>query len=82
MTLFNVNPYECNDIDTLREWVVLLREMTINLKGMGDSGLKVQDMLYQVNVAQGEQIALLKARITQYQVAFSAQSCNDVRRLN
>ena len=89
MTLFNLNPYECNDLDTLREWVVMLREMTINLQGMDKCGRKISDLLYQVNDEQGEankllkeQNRLLKQRLSEYEIAFSAEHHNHVRRLN
>jgi hypothetical protein len=76
-------------METLQEWVSLLQQMVVNLQGMDKSSHKIGDLLYRVNEKQGEQIALLKeqnelmkARLKQYEVAFSAEHFNDVRRLN
>jgi hypothetical protein len=89
MTVFNRNPYDCDDLNDLREWIVLLREMVINLQGMDKCNRRIQEVLYQANNEQADQTVLLKqlveclqARTEQYEAAFSTNSINYVRRLN
>ena len=89
MTLFNLNPYQINDLGQLREWVVMLREMVFNLQKMDECGRNMNDLLCRVNNEQGEliealkeKVDLLKQQIEQYESAFSVESFNHVRRLN
>ena len=63
MTLFNSDPYKINDINELREMVDLLQKANNNLQHMQSISRELQDMLYKVNVHQGERIERLYEQI-------------------
>ncbi|MBD2704164.1 hypothetical protein IC229_26205 [Spirosoma sp. BT702] len=89
MTLYNRNPYECNDLDELREWVARLKESASILREIDRHLREMNDLLYQTNTEQGylidaqkEQINLLREKLAQYEIAFSVEHYNHVCRLN
>ncbi|GAB3953229.1 hypothetical protein GCM10028805_36480 [Spirosoma harenae] len=89
MTLFNRDPYSCHDASELQQWVAMLQEMLLAQKEISRLSREQGDLLKLANQDQGDQleclqqqVKLLRQRLDQYEVAFSAEYHNHVRRLN
>ena len=83
------NPNNSNNIDELREWVLLLQEQVKLLCDMNESSRKMVEYGQKIREEQDKGIAILEAqmktlttRIAQYEMAFSLKAFNDVRRIN
>ncbi|MVM36221.1 hypothetical protein GO755_39795 [Spirosoma sp. HMF4905] len=90
------NPRDCYDFETLWQWVEDLQELATvqrELVTCSNKQCDVADKLYrqldekvtlleQKAALLSEKLDLLLERIAQYEVAFSAEFINDVRRLN
>ncbi|WP_020599878.1 hypothetical protein [Spirosoma panaciterrae] len=83
------NPYDCDDVDLLREWIVELQQLATLLREMvhcSRKQIEAEEQITSLNerkaTALEEMVMLLKQRISQYEIAFSAEHYNHVRRLN
>ena len=83
------NPRDCYDFETLWQWVEELQELATiqrELVGCSRKQVEIGDKLFarmeeKLDLLE-QKAALLSERIAQYEMAFSAASINDVRRLN
>jgi Na+/phosphate symporter len=98
MTLYGLDPEEneINDPATLRELIYILKEMVGNLQGMDKAQRKMLELSERIMKEQEDKICTMLERadlqqqlidtqrdtIEQYQIAFSSEHFNDVRRLN